>query len=181
MGRPSKPVTVIEAEGRSHRTKAELEERRKQESALLTGKKMQEWKATRENKIAHQEFQRVKKLLESIEKNDALHESTINRYAMLRAECDETENRRKRLENAVEELHENMGEMEFTEYIKSIVSLEKQITENDKNLMSKRRMMLDIEKENLMTISSAMRSIPKKPQSDESDEDPMAGLLGGGP
>jgi hypothetical protein len=39
-------------------------------------------------------------------------------------------------------------------------------------------MLLQIEKENVMTIMAALRSIPKKPV-EETEEDPMARLLGG--
>ena len=37
MSRPPKPFSVLKSEGRSHRTKSELEQRRKGEEALLTG------------------------------------------------------------------------------------------------------------------------------------------------
>jgi hypothetical protein len=40
--------------------------------------------------------------------------------------------------------------------------MQKNIVGLDKQIMSKRNMMLAIEKENLMTIASALRSIPKK-------------------
>ena len=40
-------------------------------------------------------------------------------------------------------------------------------------------MMLDIEKENIMTIASSMRAIPKRPD-EEKDIDPMEKLLRGG-
>ena len=45
----------------------------------------------------------------------------------------------------------------------NIIALEKQI-------MNKRKMTLDIEKENLMTISGALRSIPKKVTNDDGDK-----------
>ena len=40
MPTPNKPAVVIRAEGRSHRTKAELELREKGEAALATGEPM---------------------------------------------------------------------------------------------------------------------------------------------
>ncbi len=73
-GRPPKPVALIKLEGRAHRTKAELETREKAEKQLLTGRKMKAWPEVRENELAKKEFNRVKKLLEIIGHNDALHE-----------------------------------------------------------------------------------------------------------
>jgi hypothetical protein len=49
----------------------------------------------------------------------------------------------------------------------------------DKKLMEKRRAMLDLEKENIMTIASALRSIPKKPP-EEKEIDPIEAMLRGG-
>ena len=40
----------------------------------------------------------------------------------------------------------------------------------DKQLQPKRKMLLDIEKENIMTIASALRVIPKKPENDSAKE-----------
>lgn len=37
MPTPTKPVSIIEMEGRSHRTKKELRQRKDAEKALLTG------------------------------------------------------------------------------------------------------------------------------------------------
>ena len=42
MPTPAKPVSVLEAEGKSHRTKAELEKRREGENALATGTSLKE-------------------------------------------------------------------------------------------------------------------------------------------
>ena len=72
MPTPNKPAVVIRAEGRSHRTKAELELREKGEAALATGEPMKARKEVKANKKANSEFKRVSKLLEGIGKNDAL-------------------------------------------------------------------------------------------------------------
>jgi hypothetical protein len=55
-------------------------------------------------------------------------------------------------------------------------SLQDRLMACDRKIMDKRKMMLSIEKENLLTIASALRAIPKKPK-DETEEDPMAALL----
>ena len=53
MARPSKPVAVLESEKKSHRTKAELEQREKGEAALLSGKRCFERESVRANPVAH--------------------------------------------------------------------------------------------------------------------------------
>lgn len=83
MGRPPKSVEIIEKEKKSHRTKAEIETRKKAEQASLTGIKMKEAKDVKENPAAHAEYRRVHRILESVGKNDALYESVINEYARL--------------------------------------------------------------------------------------------------
>ena len=74
MARPAKPAAVIEYEKKSHRTKAEIEKRRKEEGKLLTGQGMKERKEVKEDKDAHREFLRIRKLLRGIGKDDALYE-----------------------------------------------------------------------------------------------------------
>lgn len=94
MARPSKPAAVIEYEKKSHRTKAELAKRKEEERKLLTGQEIKERKEVKGNKDAHREFLRLRKLLRSIGKDDALYEPVINRYAMLQAECRDFEEKR---------------------------------------------------------------------------------------
>lgn len=182
-GRPSKPVSVIESEGKSHRTKAELEVRKQAEQELLTGESMQEYPEVKENEIAHKEFIRLKRLLAKIGKSDALHEGVINRYALLRAECADFERKResfyerlRELEQSYHSLKGTPSEISVSEYFSLQEKMQKNIISVDKQVQSKRAMMLQIEKENLLTIASALRSIPKTPSSDKQD-DPMAELL----
>ncbi|MDE7185133.1 MAG: hypothetical protein K2O40_11855 [Lachnospiraceae bacterium] len=96
MSRPPKPFSVLKSEGRSHRTKAELEQRRKGEEALLTGVPIRERPEVKSSERAHAEFQKINKLLKKIEKNDALFEGVISRYCILVAECAEFEEQRER-------------------------------------------------------------------------------------
>lgn len=79
MARPSKPYVVIKGEKKSHRTKAELEQRKRGEESLLTGIKIKENPEVRKNEEAHKEYLRVKKLLKAIEKEDELYGAVINR------------------------------------------------------------------------------------------------------
>jgi len=169
-GRPAKSVALIKLEGKSHRTKAELKIREEGEKALASGVAMKEKSYVRQNPIAHKEFLRIKKLLGEIEHNDALQENIINRYCQIYAECIEFENKceefYRSLQTMESEVRDKMdsGEVSWLDYMKLRSSYQSQIIGLDKQVQSKREMLLKIEKENLMTIASALRSIPKKPE-----------------
>lgn len=173
-GRPPKPIELV----KGHRTKAEKEVRRKAEEALLTGTSLKEWPDVKANPVAHKEFKRLKKLLKAINKDDALHEGVINRYCLLLAECKEFEGMKAKMLDELKELTQAYREskIDFAEYLQEKGNIQDRIFACDKKIMEKRKMMLDIEKENIMTIASALRSIPKKPK-DEAEDDPMAALL----
>ena len=172
MPTPPKPYTVLKNEKRSHRTKSELSARKQGEEELMTSEILKERKEVRENKTAHKEFLRIEKLLKNIGKNDAIYEAVINRYCMLQAECKETEELRATYEEIIQEIRAAIPElskedtdryvMELAEIAKSLAGISAQITACDKILGTKRKMLLDIEKENVMTIAAALRSIPKK-------------------
>ena len=49
------------------------------------------------------------------------------------------------------------------EYFTLVTKLQKQVLDIDKRVQEKRGMMLQIEKENLLTIASALRSVPEQP------------------
>lgn len=177
-GRPPKPFTVISSEKKSHRTKAELAQRKNEEQALLTGQKLKESKEVRENPVAHKEFKRVLKLLEAIQKNDAIYEQSINRYCMLVAECAEINERRVEMWNNVKTLEEHKSEFDdVKKYFDLLISFQKNGLALDKQLQAKRSMLLSLEKENAMTIASALRSIPKK---QEPKTNALLQALGGG-
>lgn len=59
MSRPPKPFSVLKSEGRSHRTKSELEQRRKGEEALLIGVPIRERPEVKSSERAHEEFQKI--------------------------------------------------------------------------------------------------------------------------
>lgn len=179
MPTPAKPFKVLSIEKKSHMTKAQMQLRKEGEASLSTEFNMKERKEVKRNKVAHKEFERVKKLLENIEKNDALYENVINRYAMLMAECYEFEEKREKFYDDMEKLEDEYEENDdFTikEYYTLVNSIQKNIIDTDKQIQAKRKMLLDIEKENVMTIASALRSIPKK--EDEKDN-PLLKVLRG--
>lgn len=162
MPTPPKPSNVIKIEGKSHRTKKELRERQQAEESLLTGEKLKEAKEIKENPLAHKEFLRLKKLLKSIEKDDDLYGKIINRYCLLLAECIEFEEKRERVYERMNELEEHYDDFEYPDYLRMQIDLSKQLISYDKQIQAKRKMLFDIEKENIMTIASSLRSIPKK-------------------
>lgn len=176
MPTPPKPFTVLKAEGKSHRTKKELKLREEGEKALATGVALKERPEVKNNPVAHKEFIRINKLLKKIGKNDAIYEAVINRYCLLQAECTEFEERREKFYEQMNELEERVSEMEPDDYFKLQSEMQKNIINLDKQIQSKRKMLFDLEKENIMTIASALRSIPKKT---EKNENPLLKALNG--
>ncbi len=173
MPTPTKPFTVLTNEKKSHRTKAELDQRKKGEEALSTGTALRERPEVRSNTVAHKEFLRLNKLLKGIEKNDAIYEPVINRYCMLQAECFDFEDKRESFYQDIQELTTDKEklidseEISLSAYYKMKNNMQATIINLDKQVQAKRKMLLDIEKENIMTIAAALRSISKKVDQDE--------------
>ncbi len=200
-GRPSKPVGVLVSEGRSHRTKAELEQRAAAENSMLSGKKIAERKRVREDETAHGEFKRVVGLMRAIGKDDALYSEQINRYAELFAEGEfykdlagtlrgelselgslsrEVTAAARQISDISEELDGSAAEQlckdvsavleTLSELLDKRGALLKQISDADTKVKQKREAMLAIERENCMSVSAALRTIPKDVHKDEEDE-----------
>ena len=191
MPTPPKPFSVLKSEGKSHRTKKELKVREQGEKALSTGTALKERQEVKKNKIAHKEFKRINELLSSIEKNDAIYEAVINRYCLIYAECMDLEDKRESMYSLIEELKEQFeNSKEYLEneelaketrkFANAITDLTKCMLELDKQVQQKRKMLLDIEKENVMTIAAALRVIPKKPENDSAKETILKVLSGNG-
>ena len=177
-GRPSKPVALHLAEGNKRKlTKAEIQLREEEESRLLTGVSLKESEEVKENQYAHKEFLRLKNLLKKIGKDDDLNGHVINAHCMLVAECKSLEILRERYTKNLFDFEQRVGveEITFTEEMQLLTKIQKAILDIDKALMGKRKMLLDIAKENLLTIQSALRSVQKQP--DKPKENPMANFL----
>lgn len=180
MGRSSKVISMT----KGHRTKAEKAYREEQENALLTGEGIVESKAVAADPAAHAVFLRVRKLLRKIGKSDALYEQVINRYAMLAAECADFERKREVFHERALALDRKYDEQDLddadaikaVDYFRLSAQLQGQVVALDKQVQAKRRMLLDIEKECVMTISSALRAIPKT-LPDEAADDPLTKLI----
>ena len=178
MSRPANSyLTLIQENARGHRTKAEIEQRKKGEEALLTKVKMREFPETKENPKAHLEYKRVSNLMKKIEKDDDLFSAVINRYCMLKAECDEIKERSETLYGTIQQLQRQWesGESELKEeqYFSLQAKLTAQYLAAEKSLSPKRKMLFDIEKENLMTIAGSIRCVPKQVIKDDDDDDDL--------
>jgi hypothetical protein len=160
MGRPTKPLALVEG----HRTNDELKSRRDAEQALITGIPIKMKFTAKENPDAAKEFKRITDLLSKIGKNDDLSGEMINLYCVLVSECKEIMKTKAQFEKTLEDFENKANDegIEFSEKIRMKIKLQDQIISCDKQLMTKRKMILDISKENVMTVQSALRSIPKK-------------------
>lgn len=186
MPTPAKPYAVLSGEKKSHRTKAELNQRKQAEKSLSSDKKIGERQEVKDNKVAHKEFNRIKKLLEKIEKDDAFYEPVINRYCMIHAECREIEERREAFGKLIKDFEKQIDTIpkedrvafmdELVRISNNIAKLAGQMNTCDKLLQQKRKMLFDIEKENIMTIAAALRTIPKNT---EKKTNPLLEALGG--
>ena len=111
--------------------------------------------------------------MKRIGKADAIYSSGINRYCELFSEIEKLKASKARTEKIAEELNEKFEQLEDLEY-DDIMDFGKMYTKMlgesmkvDSAIMSKRKMMSDIEKENGWTVLSALRAVPKTPQKDE--------------
>lgn len=106
----------------------------------------------------------------------------INRYCQLYAECKDFEEKREAIYKQLLDLQENYQkmideeEMTIKEYYNLELGMQKNLISLDKQVQTKRKMLLDIEKENIMTIASALRSVPKKV---EKKDNPLLAALNG--
>lgn len=174
-GRPPKPVAVLKAEGKSHRTKAELAQREEAENSLVSHKELFERSEVVNNDIAHQEFVRIAEIMREIGKNDAMYSSGVNTCCLLYAEIIELQEQVKILETTFDSLRETFDRLiddpdggmnadKLIQFEKSFTKLISQKLSVMSMIDKKRKMMLDIDKENAMTVSAALRAIPKTPE-----------------
>ena len=176
MPRGSKAISAAAG----HRTKAEIAARREAEQDMLSGKKGFERANVKADPIAHTEFKRVSALMKAVGKDDALYFAIVNRYCELFSEVDRCQRETERLRQLMDKLeqHYDSGEVEDeTAFMKSYTALLAQVNPLDDKVMQKRKMMLDLEKENGMTVAAALRAIPKG--NAEKKENPLAAILGG--
>ena len=169
MARPAKAASIIKLEGKSHRTKRELAIRERGEKGLLTGKMMIETAEVKNDKAAHLEFLRLKPLLKAIEKYDEIYGAGVRRYCLTKSKLDEADREVLELKNELTQLRKDKKEFVDSkvtaEYYRLLTKMEDTITKREQVCKGYRAEMIEFEKEYCMTIKSALRAIPKKPES----------------
>ena len=164
-GRPPKALGLVTG----HLTNAQKEARAAAEKSMSTGKPMKKWPKTKENPLANKLFGKLAAAYTAIGMNDAMHEAVINRYCIITAECEALETRQEAQQEALRAAQENQD-------AEKTAQMESAIAKIDAALNVRRNMLLAIERENLLTIASKLRAVPKKPQESE-EEDPMEGVV----
>lgn len=157
MPTPRKPVKMMS----KHLDKETKQLREEAEENLLSGERWREYPEVKNNATAHRFFKRIAELYSRIEKDDALTEPIINRYCMIQAECYDFEHKREVFSDNLDTLISN-DEMEDETKFSIEAKMQQSILNVDKQLMAKRNMLLNIEKETLMTLKAQLSSIPKK-------------------
>lgn len=152
-GRPSKPTQLIKLEGKSHRTKKELEHREKAEKSLYTGINFKESPAVKSDPVAHKEFLRLKKLYKNIQYIDGLDEQIINRYCMLVSQ-----------ENSIQEM------INSVKYSNEKIDLFKEVNKT-------RDMILKLEDRLFLNPTARVKAIPKNPPDEGKNKSPMSEFL----
>jgi phage terminase small subunit len=165
-GRPSKPVQLLKLEGKSHRTKAELEHRDKAEKSLYTGTTFKESPVVKADPIAHREFMRLKKLYKTIQYVDGLDEQIINRYCMLISQ-------EQALAKMTERMRQDIYEVENVEDRLRIYESIAGVTDK---VMKTRDMLLKLEDRMFLNPTARIKSIPKQPV-EEKKESAMAQFM----
>lgn len=178
MARGSKAASAATG----HRTKAELSARIKAEQDMLSGKKGFERESVKNDPVAHAEYRRVTALLRAVGKDDALYSAIVNRYCELFSEVQRYKLecvRRRELMDRLQDKFDgsNPTAEEIIAFAKAYDSMAGKVDKIDAIIMQKRKMMLDIEKENGMTVAAALRAIPKG--NAEKKDNPLADILGG--
>lgn len=178
MPRGSKAVSAAAG----HRTKAEITARTQAEQDMLSGKRAFERDTVKNDPVAHAEYRRVTALMKAIGKDDALYSAIVNRYCELFAEVqryrEEIIRRRGLMDRLQRQFDGSDPDSEdIIAFAKAYDSMAGKVDKMDGIIMQKRKMMLDIEKENGMTVAAALRAVPKN--NAKKEENPLAAILGG--
>lgn len=144
-----------------HRTRAEKEFRKEMETFLYTGETFTESKQVRENKIAHKEFLRLKRLYSKIVFIDGLDEQIINRY------CLEVANQ-VQLQMLLDKMEARIDECEPD----NLVQLYKSISGVLSNINKSKGLLLKYEDRLFLNPAGRIKAIPKTPPK----EGPKSGM-----
>ena len=160
MARPSKPTELIVLEGRGHRTKAELEHRKKAEKSLYTGQTFRASEEVRQNEVAHREFKRLKSLYSKIQYVDGLDEQIINRYCLELANLNNINERIEKLDNELDTVDDSKERIKIYELMARL----------DSATLKSKELLLKYEDRLFLNPTSRMKAIPKTPPKEEKKE-----------
>lgn len=164
MPQNRKPIQLLQG----HITVSERQARGEYEKSMITGEPWKEYPEVKRNATAHKLFRRLTDLYSRIDKNDAMTETVVNRYCLLQAECFDFEKKRQVFNQNLSELMDD-DTIEPKEKYKLESAMQRNIMGVDRQIMSKRRMLLDIEKESLMTLRGQLAAISPKASENKSD------------
>ncbi|WP_025692638.1 hypothetical protein [Paenibacillus zanthoxyli] len=153
-GRPSKPTQLIKLEGKSHRTKRELEHREKAEKSLYTGTTFKESPAVKGDPEAHRVFLWLKKLYKKIQYVDGLDEQVINRYCMLVSQEQALAKMMDRMRMDIDEVEEAEDRIRIYESIAGVTD----------KVMKTREMLMKLEDRLFLNPTGRIKAIPKQPE-----------------
>lgn len=150
----TRPKLIEMATG--HRTKAEIELRKKGQEALYTGEKFGETQQVKDNPVAHKEFLRLRRLYDKIPYVDALDQGAINRY------CLEVSNRMRLAELSVtmEARLDGVADMTAAE----VVALYKALSNIQTEQRKSEELLIKLEDRLLLNPTSRIRAVPKTPE-----------------
>lgn len=125
---------------------------------------MTETAEVRNDKVAHLEFLRLKPLLKAIDKFDEIYGAATRRYCLNKSKLADIDIDIEKLEGEIEDIREHQSDFSknMPEYFRIIAKTEELIVKKEALAKAIRAEMNDFEKQNCMTIRSALAAIPKK-------------------
>ncbi len=186
MPTPRKSAAVLSMQDTSHKTKREIAKRKKAEQGALTGTRIKESEQTKNNELAHKEFLHMRKIMQSTGKDDDIYGNAVNRYCMLSAECLEFVQKREHIFRELQDFCEKKDDMveneelTFREAYRIETEMQRNMLSIDKQIQTKRKFMLDIEKENGWTVKASLQTIPVKKENTGGAMSSLKEALSGG-
>lgn len=153
----AKPTNLLRLEGRGHRTKAELEYRERGEQALAVEGEILESAQVREDKDAHREFLRLKRLYAGIEFVGPLDQQALNMYCLEVADVG----------RAREELARLRGEQRQADTREERETLGSEIRRASVALYKSKELLLKYEDRLFLNPAARIRAVPKTPPKEE--------------
>lgn len=167
MPTPSKSTELLLLEGKSHLTKAEIAYRQSVEKFLSTKDGMfYEQPQVKADKIAHEEFMRLRRLYAKMELAEALDQQIINRYCL---EVSDTH-----------QLHGQLGrliaDLDMAKDPEARIRLYDLINRTHVALCKNKDMLIKLEDRLLLNPVARLKAVPKTPPREEKPTG-MAGFM----